>query len=232
MNEMHVDAMMDERRNLRYHSSGNYSSSHVYNESSYTITTSVTIRVTPKEDHFVSWGILWGFFVLGSVVAFYQVIREQRIMANRRVQSDDGEQVNTDGESVSTADITRSMVSFFFSVHSKDRRQSPIWSHLISSVRDVSVSKIVVVGHGCSRDFDSGSNLVLADLVPVCGRYIAGDDFCFCLDFAGDFLCTIGWHCHRNWDQHVAWNRDFSNCKMAFVMIFFIFITCVLMFFT
>jgi hypothetical protein len=119
MHEESVEAMV-ERRNLRYHSSGNYSSysSHVYNESSYTITTSVTIRVTPKEDHFVSWGILWGFFVLGSVVAFYQVIREQKIMANRRVQSEDGEQVNTDGESVSTADITRSMVRPY-SVHSK-----------------------------------------------------------------------------------------------------------------
>lgn len=78
------------------------------------ITTSVTIRVTPgPADYMVSWAILWAGFVIVSVVAFWQVLREHRLLTSRS-QPDDVEQAssgaNTDGEGVSPADITRSMV--------------------------------------------------------------------------------------------------------------------------
>jgi hypothetical protein len=94
-----------ERELTRHNSSYNYSDS---------ITTSVTIRVTPgPADYLVSWGILWGGFVIFSIVATWQVIREQRLLLSRR-QPDDVEQApgaSGDGEGVSTADTTRSVVS-------------------------------------------------------------------------------------------------------------------------
>jgi hypothetical protein len=77
------------------------------------ITTSVTIRVTPGPDDFlVSWTILWAGFVILSMIATWQVIKENRILASRR-QAEDVEQApggDGEGEGVSTADITRSMV--------------------------------------------------------------------------------------------------------------------------
>jgi hypothetical protein len=77
------------------------------------ITTSVTIRVTPGPDDFlISWVILWAGFVILSMVATWQVIKENRIIASRR-QAEDVEQApggDGEGEGVSTADITRSMV--------------------------------------------------------------------------------------------------------------------------
>jgi hypothetical protein len=84
-----------------------------YTEGNHTITTSVSIRVTPLHDHFVSWGILWAGFMLAAAVAAWQVVKENRIFALRRAAVDDGDQAGVavgDGESVSTADTTRSMV--------------------------------------------------------------------------------------------------------------------------
>lgn len=89
----------------------NLTSAHQYDN--YSITTSVTIRVTPHDDYLVSWGVLWAFFVLATIVATYQVQREQRILNSRR-QVDDVEQaagMTGDGEVVSTADVTRGLVS-------------------------------------------------------------------------------------------------------------------------
>jgi hypothetical protein len=99
--------MNEEMRELqsRHHPEGyNYTDS---------ITTSVTIRVTPGPDDFlVSWIILWAGFVILSMIATWQVIKENRIIASRR-QAEDVEQNlggYGEGEGVSTADITRSMV--------------------------------------------------------------------------------------------------------------------------
>jgi hypothetical protein len=51
----------------------------------HSITTSVSIRVTPLENYFVSWGILWSAFVVASIVATWQVYREHRIFYLRRL---------------------------------------------------------------------------------------------------------------------------------------------------
>jgi hypothetical protein len=80
----------------------------------YTYTASVTIRVTPHDDFLISWGVLWGAFVVLTLYAAYQAAQEHKILVARR-QSDDNEQVMMggmagDGESVSTADETRAMV--------------------------------------------------------------------------------------------------------------------------
>jgi hypothetical protein len=80
----------------------------------YTYTASVTIRVTPHDDFLISWGVLWGAFVLLSLYGAYQAYQEHKILVARR-QSDDAEQVMMggmagDGESVSTADETRALV--------------------------------------------------------------------------------------------------------------------------
>lgn len=96
-------------------SSYHHDTTHYY--SNYSITTSVTIRVTPRDDYLVSWGILWGLFVMASIVAAVQSRQEQLILAERKR----GEEVETtpagtmmmmttDGEGVSTADVTRFMV--------------------------------------------------------------------------------------------------------------------------
>ena len=85
------------------------SGSHAY-YGNYSITTSVTIRVTPRQDYMVSWGILWGLFLVATTVAAVQCVQEQRVLAERR-RSDDVEHTpGTDGEGVSTADATRGMV--------------------------------------------------------------------------------------------------------------------------
>ena len=72
----------------------------------YSVTSTVTIRVTPKEDFLVSWGVLWSGFLLASIAAAWQVWKENKILKARREA--DVEQAS---EGVSTADITRSMVS-------------------------------------------------------------------------------------------------------------------------
>jgi hypothetical protein len=54
------------------------------------ITTSVTIRVTPGPDDFlVSWIILWAGFVILSMVATWQVIKENKIIASRTSNGSD-----------------------------------------------------------------------------------------------------------------------------------------------
>jgi hypothetical protein len=88
----------------------------------YTYTASVTIRVTPHDDYLVSWGILWGLFVLASGYALYQVLRERRVLQARRQGDENGGLSGDpsmmamgglstgDGEGVSTADETRALV--------------------------------------------------------------------------------------------------------------------------
>jgi len=83
-----------------------------YGPANYTITTSVSIRVTPLHDHFISWGILWALFVIATCVAAWQVVMEYRVLkaARRGPAQDDGSGVEGEGET-STADVTRSIVS-------------------------------------------------------------------------------------------------------------------------
>jgi hypothetical protein len=67
------------------------------------ITTSVTIRVTPGPDDFlVSWTILWAAFVILSMVATWQVIKENRLLASRR-QAEDRAGSGGDGEEKASA---------------------------------------------------------------------------------------------------------------------------------
>jgi hypothetical protein len=80
----------------------------------YTIKTSVLLRVTPVDNYFLSWGILWGCFVAASVMAFWQVLRERKGLTHR-TQVDDVEHASAgtrDGEAVSSAEKTRIMVRF------------------------------------------------------------------------------------------------------------------------
>lgn len=67
------------------------------------ITSTVSIRVTPREDYYFSWSFLWIGFLLASVIAAWQVYREQRII-NARIAADIE---NGGAEVVSSADRTR-----------------------------------------------------------------------------------------------------------------------------
>lgn len=81
--------------------------------SNYTFKTSVVLRVTPFDDHFVSWGILWGGFFLFSLLALWQVIRERKILQATANPEDDAETgPGHEGENRSSAAITRCIVSF------------------------------------------------------------------------------------------------------------------------
>ena len=170
-----------QHRHLRdsfYHSASNHSKQHYTyqymsyygnsdsntNTTDHSIVTSVSIRVTPIENYYVSWGILWSAFVITSIVATWQVHREHRIFHLRRLAAkstttttttktgrnaattslkgvnsnndmggDNDDEMNTstttttnnnnkhdmtvttlgDVESVSTADLTRSMVCLY-----------------------------------------------------------------------------------------------------------------------
>jgi hypothetical protein len=72
-------------------------------ENDYSMTTSVTIRVTPRNDYLASWAALWALFLLTTCVAAIQVRREQRSLQERR---DDV----AHEEAVSSADETRGIV--------------------------------------------------------------------------------------------------------------------------
>jgi hypothetical protein len=171
-----------QHRHLRdsfYHSASDHSKQHYTyqymsyygngdsntNTTDHSIITSVSIRVTPIENYYVSWGILWSAFVITSIVATWQVYREHRIFHLRRLAAksttttktktgrnaattslkgvnsnndmggDNDDEMNTstttttnnnnnnkhdttvttlgDVESVSTADLTRSMVCLY-----------------------------------------------------------------------------------------------------------------------
>lgn len=90
-------------------SSNYYSHDRSYHNS--TITTSVSIRVTPSQDFLVSWAFLWAGFVLTSLVAAYQVWRDQKLLAASRADDIENGRSGAPGdEGASSADVTRSMV--------------------------------------------------------------------------------------------------------------------------
>lgn len=109
INESKVSVMDEYDRDLS--SSSAQTHAHDYH-GNYSITTSVTIRVTPREDYLVSWGILWTLFLVATLVAAAQSWKEQRVMDERRRVDDVEHTPSTDGEGVSTADATRGMVSY------------------------------------------------------------------------------------------------------------------------
>lgn len=51
-----------------------------------TITSTVTIRVKPIEESFISWSFLWVLFLMASIFASWQVRRENRILRQRERQ--------------------------------------------------------------------------------------------------------------------------------------------------
>ena len=72
---------------------------------STTITSTVHIRVTPRDDFIVSWSILWGAFFVASILLAWQVFREHRILKAREASD-----VEHAADAVSTADRTRCTV--------------------------------------------------------------------------------------------------------------------------
>jgi hypothetical protein len=109
-----------------------------YSVVNHTVTTSVSIRVTPLRNYYWSWSILWGCFVVVTCIAAGQVLYEylmlRRRWRRRRPATKDSPATGianadryavvvpavedaavrptpTEAESISTADLTRSMVS-------------------------------------------------------------------------------------------------------------------------
>ena len=149
-----------DHRYLRHHAAQNY-----------TMTSSVSIRVTPLHDHFVSWGILWAGFLVASIFAAWQVVRENRIMASRQTQGvDDGEQGGAgvgDAESVSTADITRSIVSCC-GIYKLNVVASVVLTDSFSLFFvDAPVSTVAFIGHAFSCGTHSGTDLVVSHMVAI-----------------------------------------------------------------
>jgi hypothetical protein len=79
------------------------------------ITTSITIRVTPDHFHLLSWGVLWAGFFLAILGASWQVRIENQWFTSRRQDVEQGNTASSgDGEAVSSADLSRSQVSSSF----------------------------------------------------------------------------------------------------------------------
>lgn len=94
--------------------SDDYPHHHTQYSHNSTITTSVSIRVTPAEDFLVSWAILWAGFVVTSAVATYQVWKDQKLLASRADDIENGRGGVQGDEGVSSADKTRSLVCAHF----------------------------------------------------------------------------------------------------------------------
>lgn len=93
-----------------YHSSHSRYYPHGGNSS---ITTSVTIHVTPEHYHLLNWAILWVGFLLGIGFASYQVrLENQRFASKKRYDLEQQQGGVQDGDGFSTAEWTRSRVSF------------------------------------------------------------------------------------------------------------------------
>lgn len=89
-------------------------SSYEHSNHNSTITTSVSIRVTPVDDYLVSWGILWCGFWLITIFACYQVYKDYNTSKNSDTDIENGggsgAGAGAGEEGASTADITRSLV--------------------------------------------------------------------------------------------------------------------------
>ncbi|CAJ1959825.1 unnamed protein product [Cylindrotheca closterium] len=88
----------DSLRSSRYYPHESESSS---------MTTSVTIRVTPEHYYLVSWSILWGGFLLAILAASIQVHIENEWLHTRRQDIEQGNP-SGDEQAISSADVSRS----------------------------------------------------------------------------------------------------------------------------
>ena len=188
----------------------------------HSITTSVSIRVTPIENYYVSWGILWSAFVITSIVAAWQVYREHHIFHLRHLVgnntattttmkkndstistslvgnniSDNGDtnddNMNTstssnkqsvsvatvgDGESVSTADLTRSMVRHYYCCFVVWHTKSSILVVVVAMNENIDaqlfssyhlVSKVATTRHDHPYYIHTGTDMVRSNLVAIC----------------------------------------------------------------
>jgi hypothetical protein len=102
-----------------YDQSYQYNTSWIHNREGHSdsITTSVTIRVTPEHYFLVSWSILWAGFVFAIGLATFQVVREYKWIRERKQEQEGGLSSGGVGagdvEAISSADVTRTIVSLF-----------------------------------------------------------------------------------------------------------------------
>lgn len=85
-----------------------------HESSNSSLTTSVTIRVTPAHYYLVSWSVLWAGFLLAILVASIQVHIENEWLHTRRqedIEQGDAAPSGDGGEAISSADVSRSRVS-------------------------------------------------------------------------------------------------------------------------
>jgi hypothetical protein len=81
------DGISSSSTGKRHHHKYNYyyESSYYYpHEGNSTLSTSVTIRLTPEHFYLVAWAILWGLFVLAIAFAVYQSHKEHQWLAAAR----------------------------------------------------------------------------------------------------------------------------------------------------
>lgn len=197
--------------------SGSYdaknSTHHHQSYSNYTLKTSVIIRVTPFDNHFVSWGILAAGFFVFSVLAFWQVIRERKILEAAANPDEDVEHgPGHDGETRSTAEITRCIVS-----------STQVGGGIIiiityegislSHACDFTVSKNDTPGHARQVNHDTRSNLVRSHVVAVCGGYVTRNDVRFGVVTHGNVLCATSGSCGRTGNQYQTGDRYTSYGK-------------------
>lgn len=160
-----------------------YSHSKYYpHEGNSSITTSVTIHVTPEHYHVFNWVLLWTGFVLGILLASYQV-RQENMWAASKERRDDIEQQQqsgngvvmvTEGEGgVSSADWTRSRVRqrhrILLCGHTKNdpEQDDSRWFKLLSS----SVSASITFCHDYKSNHDSGTDVVESFVGTIRRRY-------------------------------------------------------------
>jgi hypothetical protein len=158
-------SLRSRQQQQQHHHHYNHSHRPYHDYANYTIKTSVTIRVTPYEDYFVSWYILWGSFLFVSFVALWQVLKERKIHM-QRTQIDDAERSSGlagDVEGFSTADITRVIVrrSDLSALSERLLSSCPRVAHVLSFL--FLVSKTHTTGFAFSR-----GAVTRADLVPSC----------------------------------------------------------------
>jgi hypothetical protein len=140
-----------------------------------TIGTSVRNRVTPVEDCLVARSILWSCFVVASIVAAWQVYREHRIFKLRHVvagsqtghEDESAEDMAlADGKSVSTADLTQSLVR----LGDVTKTSLLFTSYVVLSMcsNRLSVSEAFTISYGHKGGFYSGANMDGSHVVEIC----------------------------------------------------------------
>ena len=121
-----------------------------------TITSTVVIRVTPKDDYLVSWGILWGSFFAAALLSLWQVWKEYKLLSERRHTVDGADH---QADEVSTADITRSNVSFDSSIDVVGKMD----------LKSFAVSAIDTGCLGLQNNSNAGNDLFGSTYMAVCG---------------------------------------------------------------